>query len=270
MKLAKRDCKKYILLLLLLATVVLVVNSSVVLAKYTSERKHESEISDIVEFHFTSDIAKVGGVTYPWHNGIYENGVVIELYNYNKDNVALVSEMDITYTVTAADCTVVCYASDGITQVKPSGDGVYTIAAIADGDGGYLGNSQTLYITPNETLPKENIEVDITSTSPFATTLSATFQVDTDNRDPIYTVADKTDKTDRGEYILVTVYTNAYLGDLNVAWSDGVAPDNTDPLMREWINTNEATIDAKQFSTYEMIFFKLDDTYTITVTRGAE
>ena len=89
---SKKAIKGVVLLLLLLV----VASATMVAAKYVKEKQYQAEAYS-AGFFVSSDYLTKTGHTYE----ITESGntFAIEFYNYEKENVAKISQMDVYYTV---------------------------------------------------------------------------------------------------------------------------------------------------------------------------
>lgn len=207
-----------------------------ILAKYRMDLQKQSGIT-ASDFHFTSDLLEENGASYTLTD--WSDGFDIELYNYEKENTALISDQDITYKVTLSDNTNwLC---------KDKNDGKL------EKDSNGKAKSQTIHISP-QTGAKDGSSVIVTvkSTSPFTKTLSATFKMEGSNT-PSYTIEDQKDGT-----VLLTIKTNNYSSNINVSWNnEKFDPDNTNVYMADWKDIiGNGTLKASSNTTYSLLFFK--------------
>ncbi len=127
MRLEKPNYKKVIILFLIFSIAVLTLNAGNTIAKYSVRKEASVEASKLSAYHISSDLADLpDGEGNPvssvsWYSGIYENGIRIRLYNYEKDNVALISEADITYSVSAEAVNAECSDTYTVTVQNSSG-----------------------------------------------------------------------------------------------------------------------------------------------------
>ena len=222
--------KRAILALSIFALFVITAVAGTTIAKYTATKFASGEISDLHAFHLSSDLAEVDGAEVDWYNGTYGNGVRVRLYNYEKTNVALISEVDITYSVTVSGSdayTVTVLDSTGVPVTAT--DGKYVLDAVFDNNEPAR-NYQDIIITSNPTTPTSNFTVTVSSAAPYVKTLSTTFALDADIQMVDYTI------TDMGRYDIVVIHTNGYSGNLTVTWDGAkLSPDNTNPVMENWV-----------------------------------
>ena len=205
------------------------------LANYRTDLQKRSEIT-ASNFHFTSDLLEENGASYTLTD--WSEGFDIELYNYEKENTALISDENITYSVQLSDLNWACQDENNGTLQK-------------DSDG--KGKAQTIRIYPKSGAEEENaVTVTVESTAPFKKTLSATFTM-AGSSTPSYTIKDQGDGT-----VLLTIKTNSYSGKMNVSWDRSkFDPDNTNTYMTEWKDsTGSGTLDTSSNTTYLLLFFK--------------
>ena len=92
-------------------------------------------------------------------------------------------------------------------------------------DGGKISDQS---ITVSGLQPGESYFVTAATSNTYEKTLTATIKVNPiDNK--VYC-----DLSDEGTYINVTVWTDDYAGDINLAYPAGLIPDNTDSWMADW------------------------------------
>lgn len=218
-------------------------------AKYRTDQQKQAE-AIAAEFHFTSDLLEEDGAEYTLTD--WSDGFDIELYNYEKENTALISGEDITYSVQLSD-NQSWYCNDN-NQGKFEKDSSSGKA-----------KSQTIHIQP-QAGAKEGSQVTVTvkSKSPFEKTLSATFTM-SGSKTPSYTIVDQNDGT-----VLLTIQTNSYSGDINVSWNKNkFDPDNTNEYMTAWKDSEaNGTLKAASNTTYSLLFFK-NTTENVTKRTGS-
>lgn len=220
------------------------------LAKYRSDNQKQAELI-ASQFHFSSDYLEEGK-TKTYEITDWMNGFDIQLYNYEKENEALISADDIEYQVQLSD--------PGKWGLTDNHNGEFKK------DEGKT--SQTIRINPqNGVNENDQITVTVTTTKPFKKTLSATFVMKGKNQ-PDYTIVDKKDGT-----MMLTIQSNSYSGDINIQWpSDKYVPDNTDPLMESWTNSTKTntnqSVKTEKNTTYELLFFK-KTTESVTSSTGS-
>ena len=187
--------------------------------------------------HFSSDYLETGGASYDvvdWE----DYGFVIELYNFNKENQALLAGADISYTVTA---------NNGATVDIPSGSFGTTTA-----------QTQAIHVIPSAgATVGDVITVTATADNGGATrTVTANFTL-ASREYAQYTAVDQGDGT-----VLLTIWTNDFGRDsygnntrnitINYA---GFLPDNTNNFMSGWSGSS-GTISVRANTVYELLFFK--------------
>lgn len=252
-----RTLQKYWPALLLLA-VLLIAGSigGVLLAKYiTTNRQQVAMVS--AGFHMSSDLletteaSNLGGV----------EDIVIELYNFEKENNAQISAVDITYTITVTNGTVtsVMNGSNDVSYTESSSVRYY---ALAGGNGKV---THTITVQPDHT---GNVNVRVDSTAPFTKSLSGTFSYQA----PQYKI--EQDSLNSNLYIL-TVYSNGYDGSLTISMGSGVIADRTVDLQQGWTRSSE-TLAVNAKSTYVLKFIStsnitqsLSDVIASTITVGS-
>lgn len=173
------------------------------LARYVTKYRQENEmVAD--RFHISSKLLKESAPAYIAPVGT-DGTFAVELYNYEVENIASVSDMDITYTISVVNGTVA--------SVK-NGDSVVTAAA-----GAYTlpsGPDRTAHtITVQPTDPSSAVTVTVTATAPYVKTLSASFTV-SGLIHVIQTVED--------DITYLDIETNQYEGRLSLKWADGLYP----------------------------------------------
>lgn len=250
LKSVKQDEKrKYRLFAGLAAILIIAAFTGTLLAKYITSNKQRAEmIAD--DFHSSSDYLEEDEKTYTvsdWRT----NGICIELYNYEKENVALISGTEINYTISVPagwNVKVENITDTGGEQVLGK-DNVYTMPKST----GRIKQILTFTYTGSGEPSDGNIQVNVKSTSPYVKELKAAFEL-TGDQGLTYAV------TDEGDYDVVTIESNAYQGTVNVSW-DGtkLSPDNTNEYMSEWQNSTDGSSDqfeVKAFTTYQLIFLE--------------
>ena len=245
------------LLILLSAVLITGILAGGLLAKYRSENQKQAEMISS-QFHVSSDYLAENNPSYEITD--WKAGFDIQLYNYEKENTALISDDEITYKVDL---------SEGLKdkEEKTLQQDKWTYS---DTHNGKIAKSsekqaQSIKIRPapqSAVMENDSVTVTVTITSPFTKTLSATFTMKGKSQ-PDYTIKDQNDGS-----ILVTIQSNSYDGDITVEWSaDKYAPDNTNPLMANWTNPSQ-TLPVQKNTTYELLFFK-KSVETITGNSGS-
>ncbi len=235
--------------LLIVCAVILVAGG--VLAKYFSSNQKRKEM-EISRFHISSNYLEEGdGASYTVTD--WGDGFDIFLYNYEKEDINQISEVDMTYKVTADRAAVSVKKQSG-DEVTAAADGVYSFGAEA------TTAYHVLHVTPDTDIGGDGrVIVTVQMTSPGQKTLTAEFQVQNCNK-PDYTVIDQNNGT-----VLITVNTNDYQDSMTVTWEpDKYSPDHTNELMASWTDeTHIGHFSASRDSTYELLFYKkTDDLYT--------
>ena len=228
----------------------LVAATGTLLARYISSNQQRAEMLSS-DFRISSNYLTEDGATYNVTDT--GNGVQFSLFNYEKENVALVSSEPIQYTVKADGWLVTVKSGDVVQQAN---NGVYTIAA--DGR-----QTHTILLSGGA---GNEVEVTVKTTSPYVTELSATFHL-IGKTQPDYQV------DDAGTYVVVTIHSNDYSGAVKVKWTEDFSPDNTNPVMAGWKDSavpGNMTVTAH--TTYTLIFVKnnTNDAYNKNTTYGTE
>ncbi len=240
-----RSRKKW--LWLFLPAVLVCILAGGVLARYTSDNQKQEEMKSS-DFHLTSDLLEEEGASYDVTD--WRSGIDILLYNYEKENVALIAGDDISYTVNVKGQWVLSDPNNGV--FKKNADRT----------------SQTLHLTPGTDVKAgDTVTVTVTTTAPYIKTLSATFTVASD-RSPSYTVKDQSDGT-----VLLTIQANDYSGNITVKWNAGqLDPDSTNADMASWSDASgQGTLAAEDNTTYQLLFFKnITDSFTERSGMGTE
>jgi len=215
----------------------------------SNHKRAELEFS---RFHISSNYLEEGdGASYTVAD--WGNGFDILLYNYEKENISQISEVDMTYEVTADNAAVSVKKQNG-EALAADAESVYSFGAEI------TTAYHVLHVTPNADAGKTDaIVVTVQTTSPYQKTLTAKFQTHNYSK-PDYTVTDQNNGT-----VLITVNTNDYQDSMTVKWDPNkYSPDNTNILMTSW--TDEAHVGyfpVSRDSTYELLFYKkTDDPYT--------
>ena len=219
--------------LLLIAAVFLTgILAGGLLAKYRSDNQKQAEMI-ASQFHVSSDYLEENGATYEITD--WQDGFDIQLYNYEKENVALISEDDITYTVQLSDNSKWLCHDQKKGKITKSTEKT----------------SQKIRITPQAGAAEgDKVTVTVHITEPFTKTLSATFTMKGKN-EPEYSLTDQENGT-----VLLTVQSNGYNGDITIKWNENkYAPDNTNILMESWTGSSHA-LTVQKNTTYTLLFFK--------------
>ena len=149
-----------VIIVMLVAGLLATLALSGIMAKYTTERKKSVEMKS-KKFHFTSNYLEEDGANYTVVD--WGQGFDIDLFNYEKENLALMTNDDITYTISISDDWI--YTVDGKTSTS------YTMEESS------TRTSDTIHVKPTNAITQGSVTVTVTTTSPFEKTLSATFTV---------------------------------------------------------------------------------------------
>lgn len=199
-------------------------------------------------FHITSDYLEEKGVSYDLTD--WASGFDILLYNYEKENIALVAEDDISYKVAITGKWVYSDPNDGIFKKNATPA------------------SQAIHLTPGTDVKKgDQVTVTVTTTAPYVKTLSATFTM-ASSSSPSYTIKDQADGT-----LLLTIQSNDYSGNITVKWNKAqLDPDSTNKNMANWSDAaGQGVFTAEDNTTYQLLFFKnIADSFTDRSGVGTE
>lgn len=242
----------------LLALLVAVGSIGFVAAKYISNYQQEAEIH-ASNFHFSSNYLEYGSEAEFTVSDWGDHAITFLLHNYEKENTALIADTAITYSINVdPDWTVSVVDAAGKTVTDSNG--TYTMAASA------AASSHSVTLTYNGDGEPTVVHVSVKAQSPYSKELKARFNLST-KKGIEYTVEDK------GDYNILTLYTNNYYGQVLVEWGDTHSPDNTCDYMGAWRDGTSGTLDAKEYTTYTLIFFEnAAGTYnkaSFTVREGA-
>lgn len=239
----RRFKKKGYLFLIVAAAIVLATATGLVGAKYMRRSQIKAQIH-AADFHVSADYLEYIDDTKPETTvtGWSENGIWVELYTYEKTNVALINadDMDIKFTVTVEDdkggslsnnaWEVTYYDADNTATAIAGGETPTVTTLASDGTKDvyrfnlkYVGDDAPTYV---------DFKVNISE--PYAFPLTGGFIL-TGKTDIDWTVVDK------GDYEEMTIKANDYSGTVTVSWPTGsakcVVPDNTNDLMTDWVNS---------------------------------
>lgn len=233
----------------LVALAILLLMTGGLLAKYMTEQSKAAQMVS-AQFHISSDYLeeekeKASYDIYDWTDGFE-----IRLFNYEKENVALLSAEDVKYSVSLSDTSNWTYSD--------TAQGVLAKSAEKE--------EQVIQIKPQRNAKEgSQVTVTVTTTAPFKKTLSATFTMKGQNQ-PSYQLKDQGDGT-----VQLTIQSNLYEGTVTVKWTDQVSPDNTNPNMESWSDQNKkGSFEIKKNTTCTLLFFKnTKDTITLKSGNGA-
>ena len=243
-----RTLQKYWPALLLLA-VLLIAGSigGVLLAKYITTNRQETAMVS-AGFHMSSDLlettaaSNLGGV----------EDIVIELYNFEKENNAQISAVAITYTIAVTHGTVtsVMNGINAVSYTESSGVRYYALA------GGNEMVTHTITVRPDHT---GDVNVTVDSTAPFTKSLSGTFSYQA----PQYKI-----ELIEGDHYLMTIYTNGYNGNISIAMGVGVYADRTVDLEESW-SSSQQTLALHDNETYLLKFYGPVQPVSLTTVTNA-
>ena len=233
----KEECKSSVkvrILLTILVLAVLLIGG--LTARYIFSNKQKAEMTSS-QFHVTSDYLEEGGANYNITN--WGGGFNIQLYNYEKENLALVSEEQINYQVEISDSTKWECSTD-------TGNGVL--------EGNGVRRSNTLTVTPKTGVSiNQNDTVTVKTTEPYVKELKATFTV-TSKRLPENDLTQSVN--DANQWHLV-IKTNDYVGTITVTWpEDSICPDTTNAYMSGWSNNGSNNLTVQENTTYDLVFLR--------------
>lgn len=237
---------------LIAAAAILAVTAGAAITRYTPVGRRLAELLP-AKARFSSNYLtddEVGEYTIAdWGN----EGVRFQLFNYESDNVDLISGKAIQYTIEAQDCEIT--VTDEIGDVVEAADGVYTMP------------ENTRRIMQNVCLMPTNgqseVAVRVSVVNCRMPDLSAVFRL-RKMEEPDYTVADQ------GEHVLVTIHANDYSGAVKINWSPDFSPDTSDDRMAAWEDGGAPYgFDVKEKESYELIFHKnMAETYNKPLEQG--
>ena len=229
----KRNVRR-LLLLLLLAVLVLGSVTGTILAKYVSENRQQAEMIS-AKFHISSTYLKEYDQMPVYPIGV-PGDLVIDLNNFEVENTAQISAVDMKYTVKVVGGTLTSVKLDGNTLTAENGR--YTFTASSDA------KTHLLTVTPSA----QEVTVTVTAVSPYGKTLSAKFSRNVTSAVPEYAVTQHSE----GVYKL-TIWTNGYSGNIKIKCN--IAPDDTNQSMQSWRTGATETLTVQDNETYELLFF---------------
>ena len=216
-------------------------------AKYRLDHQKQAQLT-ASEFHFTSDYLEEATANYTITD--WKDGFDIQLYNYEKENTAQITQNAIHYTVELE-------SGDGWNSFEDSQGGNFPAATEK--------KTQTIHVNaPVGAKAGDQVTVTVTSTAPFVKSLSATFTMEGKNQ-PDYSIKDQGDGT-----VVLQIQTNGYSGEISISWNpEKYDPDNTNSNMTGWTdNSHQGTITAEKNTTYELLFFK-NTTESVAASTGS-
>ncbi len=188
-------------------------------------------------------------------SGWSTDGITLKLQNHDTvGGEEKVSEVDLTYTIE-------------ITVKTPSAAGgwTYTTEKVTI-PANTAGDTTITLIPPTGAKQGDEIEFKLT-TGPYAVTMKAEFVL-SDSNIPEWKLEDK------GEYSLLTVYTNDYEGEITVNYNSTVfAPDSTNEKIKAWVRAEKTydsgTFAAERFTVYQIRFYEeVSKNYLFTLNGG--
>ena len=248
-KVCKSSVKVRILLTIFVLALLLIGGLT---ARYISSNKRKAEMTSS-QFHVTSDYLEEGGANYNITN--WGDGFHIQLYNYEKENLALVLADRISYQVEISDpgkweCTA------------DTGNGVL--------EGNGVRTSNTLTVTPKTGVSinqNDTVTVTVKTTEPYVKELKATFTV-TSKRLPENELTQS--NSDGNQWHLV-IKTNDYAGTVTVTWpNENICPDTTNEYMSNWSNNGSNNLTVQENTTYDLVFLRNNESDSFMLSPGSE
>lgn len=255
-KAANGTHKKRNIALILVAILVAVSAAGFVTARYVSNYQKEAVIH-ASDFHFSSNYLSAESPVPEFKVSDWgSNNITFYLYNYEVENVALISDTAIQYKITVSPGWNV-QVQDMNGHALTATDGVYTMA-----------QSDSLIshkVTLTGGSDGSSVNVTVESTSPYKKELKAKFNLTT-KKGIEYTV------TDKGYYTVIEISTNDFYGTVKVGWNPAThSPDNTCPGMTTWLDSSPVgELAVNEYTTYTLIFVEnaagnyTDDNFSIT------
>jgi len=238
--------KTYKIIVLAAALLLVLVPAGVVLGKYIFTNMSTAQMLSS-HFHISSNYLEDSDLIKEYTVSDWgDTGILIQLYNYEKENISLIAEDPIVYKVSVSDGWNVTVKDDLGTLVAPA-EGQYTMPADGSVKVTHILQIKAAGASTDTSKP---VEVTVTTTSPYSKQLKAKFTLEGKDA-PEYQIEDK------GDYCVVTIYSNDYADYIDVAWTEKYSPDNTNVLMATWIDTDQKQdllLEANH--TYELIFFE--------------
>ena len=198
-------------LIVLLALLLLLPAAGGALARYiTANRTQWQMIS--AGFHISSEILKETAPNpNPTAYGDPATGdFTVPLHNYEVENLAAISEVDITYYVDVTNGSLIS-VKNGDTVLSGTTEGTITSYILPKGTALV---THTLTVRPED--DTQPVTVTVNATAPFSKSLSASF---TPSAGITVTLSER---AEGGQ--LVTVHTNQYSGPLTLQWPNTLTP----------------------------------------------
>ena len=239
-----------IIVAVLLGIVAVAALTGIVVAKYVADNRRAAEIH-ASGFHFSSDYLEPDGGSLDVSDWDIQ-GITFHLYNYEKENVAQISDTAMDYRITVPAGWQVSSVKDDRGNRVDSVNGIYTMAK---NDACFAHTVTVKYVGSGR---PDSVGISVSSVSPYEKELKATFRL-TSQSNPTFTV------TDCGGAVCLTVFSNNYAGPVLVKWPQGKAsPDNvnSDVDMSAWLNENASggeSFTAEAHHIYTLYFMKNND-----------
>jgi len=232
--------KPYIAALAVLALISVVLAGGA-LAKYVSENQIGPNLVDPQDFFFTTNFEEGGSYLFP-------AGEDFEFYVRNHNNVGNANAQNITYTFTLKLGE----------EVKQTGTG--TLTAFWDGE--KWDEKANMHIINGSNLVAGNAYlVEITSTAPYAKTISFTVNAVSGTVGNTYSVKD------HGNWVQLDLYIGTTPpASVVVQYGENMlAPDNLNELMTAWTLSGTGTLtDLQPYTHYSLIFFGTTEVTEVT------
>ena len=208
-----------------------------VYAKYVTTQMDRAEMLSS-SFHFSSNYLEEEAPSYQVSD---MHSISFEIYNYEKTNVASISDQAITYEIkTDGNWGVKVQDSEG-NEVKPDKQGRYEMPV----------TGKTVYhVTVFGGSQEQPVTVTAKTLSPYSLELKGTFKPS--SQEPAYEVRDAVN------HCTLTIRSNDYQGPVSITWNPAnLSPDNLNPYMAQWQDASPSQILTVQKNTvYELLFVK--------------
>ena len=223
--------------------VVIVASVGITYAKYRKQHSSDNAFS-AKSFYFESNLLKKDGATY----SIYNNKITFDITNFPDELRS--SDVDITYEVNITS------PDGGTIPQNPTRTGTI----LAKQQGGETKTPTSVTIEYDGLDFGKTYTVTAMSTLPYTKTISATFITVAGNYQVPYTLVDN------GDYVLMTLTTTDYVGNVNISWQNGYVPDNSEPILTNATGTSHVASVVNN-STYTLKFFKENTNVTYDAAR---
>lgn len=234
------------LLIVLAVFLLLALTTGGLIARYTTQNKKEAQMK-AADFHVSSDYLDETSKNAEYKVSDWGNhGIEIQLYNYEKENLALIAQENISYVIETDYTNWDVKITDSQNETEVSENQVCTLSG--DGENRKIQKICLAYKGEGEPSP---VAVTVRTTAPYEKVLTAKFEL-VGKKLPDYSIEDK------GTYCLVTIHSNDYENGITIEWdADKFSPDNTNPQMSLWKDTDlKNTLSVQSYHTYELIFFE--------------